>query len=60
MKNVIEISLLFKGFVVFLVILSICILLDICTAKYKSAGLYKVDFQKSKIDQRIAFFHFSR
>jgi hypothetical protein len=51
MKHVIEISFLVKGFIIFLVILSACILLDTCSTKHKNAGLYRAELQKSEMDQ---------
>lgn len=60
MKNVIEISFLVKGFIIFLVILSACILLDNCSSQQQRNATYGAELQRGKIDQRIAFFHFSR
>jgi hypothetical protein len=59
MKHVIEISFLVKGFIIFLFILSACILLDTCSTKHKSNALYSAELQKSGMVQSIASFHFS-
>lgn len=44
MKNVIEISFLVKGFIIFLVILSACIVLDTWSTRHKNASLNKAAF----------------
>lgn len=60
MKNVIEISFLVKGFIIFLAILSACILLDTCSSQHQHTGAYGAEIQRGKIDQPTPFFHFSR
>jgi hypothetical protein len=51
MKHVIEIPFLVKGFIIFLSILSVCILLDTCSARQEQSSVYKAQLRESTAGQ---------